>query len=411
MQTPNNFFLFIIMLFKKWFFYALLALTLTNCTPIRTAPPALENTLKNSPNDLLTLLDPDTKTIDQAFLKAKESLTQGNTNRALFYFSKVLQRDKNNMQALLGMAIIYSKQKKHHLLKKIYHDILIIDKNNSIANEYIGLKKLKESQIKPAKAHLTRAIKNNTNQWKSHNALGIIADLEKDHITAMHHYSQALAVKPNNPMLLNNLGYSHYLNGSETTATQYFTQVLSINDKHQRAIYNLALIEIKKQQYINAAHLFNQIIKPYQSYNNIGYISMLDGNYAIAEKFYKKAISLSPYYFPAAQKNLNALQDLRFQSTIISDDKTIIKSQKSTNPAVIQNLQDHPVTPATVLEKSGLQALSTARKVKSKEHDKTLSSELTSPHLIETEKTPKISTPVILKSIRNKLPRTPKQTF
>ena len=151
-----------------------------------------------------------------------EALNKGKDNRALFYFVKVLQLDNNNIRALQGIAGIHKKQKNDKLAEKVYLDILAIDENNSTANEYIGLKKLKSREIDLAKAHLNKAITSSPYQWQSHNGLGVIADLDKDYLTAIHHYSEALKVKPDNLMLLNNLGYSHYLSGNETAAKKYF---------------------------------------------------------------------------------------------------------------------------------------------------------------------------------------------
>lgn len=145
----------------------------------------------NNPDDLLNLLDPNTKTVDQAFLKAKEALNKGDNDRALFYFVRVMKLDNKNIRALLGIAAIHKKQNNDAFAEKIYLDILAIDGNNSIANEYIGLKKLKNREIDEAKIHLNKAITSSTLQWQSHNGLGVIADLDKDFLTAIHHYSEA----------------------------------------------------------------------------------------------------------------------------------------------------------------------------------------------------------------------------
>jgi Tfp pilus assembly protein PilF len=45
------------------------------------------------------------------------------------------------------------------------------------------------------------------------------------------------------------------------------------------------------------------------AYNDVGYIAMRQGDLAIAEKYFHKAIGLSPRYFEAAQRNLTELRD------------------------------------------------------------------------------------------------------
>jgi len=291
---------------------AILVFSLTNCTPVNK-----KTTPKKAPvaDDLLTLLDPNTTTIQQAFLKAKEALAKQNNNRALFYFVKVLQIDKENIQALLGIAAIHIKQDHDEIAEKVYLDILAFDENNATANLYIGLKKFNRRQLEQAKSHLNRVIEVTPNNWQAHNGLGVLADLSKDYTTAIEHYSIAIKSNRNSPMLLNNLGYSHYLNGDEIEAENLFNRALSINEKYQRAIFNLALIKIKNQQFDSANILFSRIMEDYESFNNIGYVCMIDNQFAAAESYFKKAISESPYYYPEAQENLKSLQSARFQTT------------------------------------------------------------------------------------------------
>lgn len=113
-------------------------------------------------------------------------------------------------------------------------------------------------------------------------------------------------------------------------AKKYFNHVLSLNDKYQRAIFNLALIEIKNQEFSSASRLFDRIMEPFESFNNIGYVCMLNGQYDSADIYFRKAIKGSPYYYPEAQKNLEALQILRKQKTADSGIRTTVTPKKTT---------------------------------------------------------------------------------
>ena len=153
-----------------------------------------------------------------------------------------------------------------------------------------------------------------TNSWKAHNGLGVISDLENKTAEAITHYRAALELQPTNPMLLNNLGYSYYLSGDDMQAKTLFNQALSNDNRYQRAIHNLALIEIKHGNSSAATALFNRIMPPQESYNNVGYINMLLGQYEVAEEYLVKANDESPVYFPKAQENLNTLATLKKQA-------------------------------------------------------------------------------------------------
>jgi Flp pilus assembly protein TadD len=300
----------------------LLPLLLSACTT--QTPPPLDTRIlayntsqnfstsltKESPESLLNVLDPEVTTLEKAFEKAKIAEEEGKTDRALFYYVKALQFEAKNTQALLHIAALHEHNNKPELALKIYQDILSIDKNNIIANENLGLNYLSHRVQPQAQQYLTLVVSQDESRWKAQNGLGILADLEKKYNVAIAHYQKALAVNPSSPMLLNNLGYSYYSKGDEKTARQYFNQALSFDGKYQRALYNLALIEIKHQQYSTAISLFNQIMPLHESYNNVGYIAMLNAQYSVAENYFRKAIEESPIYFPQAEENLEQLKIL-----------------------------------------------------------------------------------------------------
>ncbi len=285
----------------------LLGLSACNTLPTKTDQ---DQASLNNPDNILNLLDPDIKTEEQAFSKAEAALNDGKAENALFYYIKTLQFNKKNIKALEKIASIHSHQQHPELAVKIYQDILAIDSQNQLANESLGLYFLDKGQTGKAKDYLTTAVATNSANWKAHNGLGVIADLSNKSAEAIGHYQNALAIQPGNPMLLNNLGYSYYLSGDEIKAKALFNQALGYDNRYQRAIHNLALIEIKHDNLLNATALFNRLMPAHESYNNIGYICMLLGQYKVAEEYFTKAIDESPVYFPKAQENLKTLATL-----------------------------------------------------------------------------------------------------
>jgi Flp pilus assembly protein TadD len=278
-------------------------LTACNSSPIKSNN---NDDLDNAGN-ILDMLDPDISTEQQAFAKAQSALQQGKNENALFYFVKTLQFNKNNIQALEQIALIHERGKHPEFAIKVYHDILAIDGKNALANEKLGLYYLNRGQDGKAKQLLSQAVKTDSKKWKSYNGLGVIADLERNSAEAINYYQAALAIEPSNPMLLNNLGYSYYLSGDVTKAKELFKQALNFDTQYKRAIHNLALIEIKNGDFTSAVMLFNRIMSPHETYNNIGYIAMLNGQYDAAEEYLRRAIDESPVYFPKAQENLKNL--------------------------------------------------------------------------------------------------------
>ncbi|MGJ0484877.1 MAG: tetratricopeptide repeat protein [Methylomicrobium sp.] len=281
-------------------------LFLIACNSLPITPHDDSNNLDDSSN-ILNMLDPDIRNEEQAFAKGQAALQEGKPENALFYFVKTLQFNKNNVKALEKIASIHEHGKHPEFAIKAYHDILAVNDHNALANEKLGLYYLDKGQDGKAKPYLLQAIKNDKRRWKSYNGLGVIADLERNTEEAINYYQSALAIMPNTPMLLNNLGYSYYLNGDELKARELFNQALNFDTQYKRAIHNLALIEIKSGEFISAAMLFNRIMSPHESYNNIGYIALLSGQYDVAEEYLRRAIDECPVYFPKAQQNLKNL--------------------------------------------------------------------------------------------------------
>ncbi|MGR9086413.1 MAG: tetratricopeptide repeat protein [Gammaproteobacteria bacterium] len=280
------------------------------CSSLAIQPNQSGAGLDNQDN-ILNLLDPDVKNEEQAFAKAEAIYQQGKSENALFYYIKTLQFNQNNIKAMERIAAIHIRSKHPELAVKVYKDLLVIDGNNVSANEFMGLHYLDNGQRGKAKQHLAKVVKYGKNSWRAHNGLGVIADLEHNSDEAIAHYEAALEIDPANPMLLNNLGYSHYLSGNPVKAKMLYTQALNYDGKYKRAIHNLALIEIRNGHFTTATALFNRIMPVHDSYNNVGYICMVNGQYAAAEEYFRRAIDESPVYFPKAQDNLKTLMSLK----------------------------------------------------------------------------------------------------
>ncbi|MCK5189685.1 MAG: hypothetical protein KAR12_06480, partial [Methylococcales bacterium] len=96
-----------------------------------------------------------------------------------------------------------------------------------------------------------------------------------------------------------------------------------------------------------------------ESFNNIGYVCMLNGQYDSADIYFRKAIKGSPYYYPEAQKNLAALQDLRLQKTVVQKNKPSI---------AIDEQKQEPLVPSIIsaVEHSNTNNKSISESIKSK---------------------------------------------
>jgi Flp pilus assembly protein TadD len=243
-------------------------------------------------------------TADQALARGDELLSQGDVDRAMFEYIKAIEKDDSKAEAFYKIGAIHLARGNLPLAQTAFQKTLDRSANHAGALEGHGLMLLQQRQHGKAKQYLEQALARDPNRWQAHNGLGVIADLARQFPAAAAHYQQALRIKPDQPMVLNNLGYSHYLRGDKESAQQYLEQAIRYDPRYQRAWENLGLVYTRGGDYPAAKAAFMQSMTEPQALNNIGYISMLEGQCDKAEGFFRQAIDLSPSYYTVAHENL-----------------------------------------------------------------------------------------------------------
>ena len=91
----------------------------------------------------------------------------------------------------------------------------------------------------------------------------------------------------------------------------HFFQAVNSDISFDRAWYNIGLIYTRQGKYEDAFDALRNVLDTPQAYNDIGYLSMLDGDYDMAEHYYQKAIKTSPSYYLKAHENIDRLERQR----------------------------------------------------------------------------------------------------
>jgi Flp pilus assembly protein TadD len=291
---------------------AMLSFLLAACNvqPVKkeSVPPAEQASLTKK--HLIDEIGKSAHTAEEAIKYGDSSLSNGKIEYAIVFYIHALELDPTNKDAVFKLARAYELHGDEPLAALAYQVLLRIDPNDALANEELGLLLLKHRRYDEAQRYLEKAASGTPVRWEAENGLGLLADLRQAYEQAAVHYKAALESKPDNPILLNNLGYSLYLSGRLDEAKQYFERAVAIDPGFKRARYNLALVYTKKERFQEAFRIFRQTMKPAAAYNNMGYICMLDNRFDTAEKFFLKAIKLSPQYYSAANENLARVQTL-----------------------------------------------------------------------------------------------------
>ncbi|PXX97381.1 tetratricopeptide repeat protein [Halomonas sp. LBP4] len=248
---------------------------------------------------------------EEAYRNGNAALSAGDPDRALFEYLRGLRMEKRpQADPLYRVGIIHHGRGNHDLAEKAYRWALEIDADHRGAGTALGIALLEQRDFEGARQHLEPLVARGNAPWQAHNALGVIADMDGEHGLAQEHFEKALEVAPGTPLVLNNLGYSRYLAGDWTGARQSLRRAVSANPSYELAWRNLGLVYAREGDHETAIEAVARNGDRAKAYNDIGYISMLEGRYVDAMDFFQEAMRLSPAYYTTASENARNLDGL-----------------------------------------------------------------------------------------------------
>jgi Tfp pilus assembly protein PilF len=243
----------------------------------------------------------------EAIARADRALANGDTDLALYMYVRAYDLEKDNVHALARIGEIHESRDNMQLATSVFTSILRLDPAHTGALQSLGLIYLQLRRHDEAQALLERAVAENPALWRAQNGIGVIADMRGEHTKASDAFNAALAANPGNASLLNNRGYSLYLDGRYSEAAEDF--VAAAMQGAERAWLNLGLVRARQKKYSEAVRMMRRTVDSEVAYNDVGYIAMRQGDLAVAESYFRKAIAASPRYFEVAQRNLTELRD------------------------------------------------------------------------------------------------------
>jgi tetratricopeptide (TPR) repeat protein len=304
----------------KRMFLPLLSLLgiLGGCATTTTDPGSAahdEENLRDSDNDILFATEFPVAGKEDALLRADEARTAGDLDRALYFYVKALKFDPEDADLLAAIGVLHQHQGNDELAARAYTLAIDVRPQYVPVLEARGLIFLRHEQEEQAHADFIRAIELDPTRWRSHNALGLIADSTGAHQEAIQHYDRALAHKPDSAEVLNNRGYSHFLAGDYTEAEADLSKA-AMTFGHTQAWVNLGSLYARQGEYGRAVDAFRKVLPEPEAYNKVAEASMAREDYSTAETLLQQAIRSSPTYYPAAEDNL---QELRQQFTAVGE--------------------------------------------------------------------------------------------
>ncbi len=177
------------------------------------------------------------------------------------------------------------------------------------AEQGLGITRLRQGDLAAARVAIDAALAADAGLLRAWNARGVIADRQRDFATADTAYGHALAIDPRAALVRANQGYSFLLRGRHADAEAALAAALAIDPAMPEAATNLRLARALQGHYRQAfagssrAGLATDL-------NTVGFAAMARGEYAVAEAYFNRALTLNPRFDPVAFANLAYLKSV-----------------------------------------------------------------------------------------------------
>lgn len=264
-------------------------------------------------------------TVPECLALGDEARARNALDEALFHYVHALEIDANSANAYYRIGQVHNQRGNERLASLALRSALNAAPGHVGALTALGGLQLKQNHYRRARELLEQAVARDRQRFpaqaqinydaqspaEAYNGLGVLADLDGDPVQAQKDYRTALAIRPGMADVLNNLGYSYYLQHRWSEAEKTYHAALKAEPGYEQAWRNLGLVYVRQQRYLAALNAFERVMGTAQAHNDIGYICMLDGRYDRAERYFERALTLSPVFYKRAHDNLTQVKRLK----------------------------------------------------------------------------------------------------
>jgi tetratricopeptide (TPR) repeat protein len=292
-----------------------------------------------------TNLKKEPNALDALGLLGEIEYREGNHEKAIEWFRKVLSRDPNQWRIHYRLGQAYQNLGKHEAaiaqyrsipadcadpadihfriglafegLERLdeallaYQRVLHLRKDDPDILDRIGNIYKKQGHLEAARKAFKRAIALAPDFARAINNLGTLYKKMGQPEIAARHYERALAIDPELAEALCNLGNIHKNLGNDAAAQDYYRRALRVRPDFWEAHYGLGEINRARLELTKALSAFKRAITAdptmVQAYHKIGNILMHQGRSSDALKYFCQAVKIKPD-FVEAYRNIAVLR-------------------------------------------------------------------------------------------------------
>ena len=173
----------------------------------------------------------------------------------------------NDYNKLALKAVDLQKQNKSHEAKKIYIDLLKIDRNPQILR-LLGSIELEEKNYEESLKLLNESLQINPNDSECYSNKGIVNFKLKNTAEAISDYNKAITLDKNNYNAFFNLGNLYKEINRLDESIENFNKAISINKNHYTAYHNRAVVKRLLFKFDDAIRDFDEALRINPKYSN-----------------------------------------------------------------------------------------------------------------------------------------------
>nr|WP_320191136.1 tetratricopeptide repeat protein [uncultured Desulfobacter sp.] len=134
---------------------------------------------------------------------------------------------------------------------------------------------------------------------------GDVFQVQGNYTAALNKLLEAEKMAPDDPYIQNSLGLAYMGKERDDMAIKAFDKALSIKPDYTEALNNLGAAYLRDEKFDTAIETFNKVLEdityptPHYPLANIGWAQLAQKNYAVAQKYFFKALREVPGFIPA----------------------------------------------------------------------------------------------------------------
>jgi Flp pilus assembly protein TadD len=193
--------------------------------------------------------------------------------------------------------------------QKIFSDLVAEHPEIASAHLGLGLAHVAKGELVTARPSLERAIELDHTLGVAYMGLGMVYDKQGEHDRAQQQYEHAYAQDPSRYEIKNNLGMSHLMNGSFGQAVQAFRDAIYLEPRDPTLYNNLAIALARQGDYTSAYQNFRRFSNEADALNNLGYVSVMNGDFERAIKYFERSLLEGPTQRKTVLVNMRVAED------------------------------------------------------------------------------------------------------